>query len=195
MVTVQHRHEQESPHNRILNFMVYSFPEPELPGGRVMAEGNATMPAPKQPVSSRGAYWGSELFGVVNREASRLYDGVCSLIWTTGSRDLPIEIIENDTRFELTAELPGLDAGDIEVELHNRQLTITAEKKMKPGPERKEVCVSERRYGSFTRTVPLREGVDAEKIEAIFANGILTVVMPKTTEALQPPRKIHVQAR
>jgi HSP20 family protein len=159
-----------------------------------MSEGNATLPAQKTTSSQHGSFWDWELFGTINREANRLYDGVCSLVWTDGRRELAIDIIENDTQFELTAELPGLDAGDIDVELQNRQLTITAEKKMKAAEE-KEICVSERRYGSFTRMVQLQEGVDAEKIEAVFANGILTVVMPKTTEAQQPPRKIDVQTR
>jgi len=55
--------------------------------------------------------------------------------------------------------------------------------------------LSERRFGSFQRSFQLPEGIDAGRIEANFAKGVLTVKLPKTTEAKQAERKISVQAK
>ncbi len=158
-----------------------------------MAEENAAMPPCGEQLSSSSSLRDWEILGIINREANRLYESAFDLIRGERPCELPIDIVEHDAKFELTAELPGMAADDIEVAISHRLLTITGEKKMRAGAERG--VVSERRYGAFKRSVPLQDSVDTGRIEAVFANGILTVILPKTEEARQPPRRIPVRAQ
>lgn len=104
-----------------------------------------------------------------------------------------VDIAENDKEFEVTAELPGLDEKDVEVNLSNGNLTIKGERKEETKEREKDYYLSERRYGSFARSFPLPDGVNADKIEASFAKGVLTIKLPKTAEA-QAERKIPIKA-
>ena len=76
-----------------------------------------------------------------------------------------IDIVEKDTAFEITAELPGLDVKDIDVRLANGMLTIKGEKREEKEEKTKDRYVSERRYGSFRRSLQVPGSVDADKIE------------------------------
>jgi HSP20 family protein len=102
-----------------------------------------------------------------------------------------VDIVERDKDYMITAEMPGVAAKDVEVHLSNERLNIKGEKTQ--SAERKGVFISERRYGSFQRTFRVPEGVDRNKIEAVFANGVLTVTLPKTAEAIKNERTIDVK--
>lgn len=104
-----------------------------------------------------------------------------------------IDVTESDKSYEITAELPGMDEKNIEVNVISGGVTIKGEKKDEKEQKAKDRYVSERRYGSFERYLRLPDGVDAGKIEASFKNGILTVALPKTSEA-QQPKNIEVKA-
>jgi HSP20 family protein len=67
-------------------------------------------------------------------------------------------------------------------------------KKEETEVKKKDYYVSERRYGSFERYFGLPEGVDVDKIEATFKDGVLKMILPKTAEAQQPAKKIEVKA-
>jgi HSP20 family protein len=90
---------------------------------------------------------------------------------------------------KITAELPGLEQKDIEVELANGVLAIRGEKKTET--EDKERLFSERTYGRFERRIPVDE-VEQDKINASFKNGVLTVTLPKSPAAQQKVRRIAV---
>ena len=94
-----------------------------------------------------------------------------------------IDIVEKDKALEVTAELPGLDAKDIDVQLADGMLTIKGEKQEEKEEKTKDRYVSERRYGSFRRTLQVPGSVDVEKIEASYKSGVLTVTLPKSPEA------------
>jgi HSP20 family protein len=94
----------------------------------------------------------------------------------------------------ITAELPGIDQKNVEVNVANGAITIKGEKKEETEEKKKDYYVSERRYGSFERYFGLPDGVDADKIEATFKNGVLKVTLPKTAEAQQAAKKIEVKA-
>lgn len=106
-----------------------------------------------------------------------------------------MDIVEKDKAFEVTAELPGLDAKDIEVQLANGMLTIKGEKQEEKEEKTKDRYVSERRYGSFRRTLQVPGSVDAEKIEASYKSGVLTVTLPKSPEAQKKEKTIPVNAK
>lgn len=104
-----------------------------------------------------------------------------------------VDVTETDDELRITAELPGMEQKDVEIELSGNQLTVRGEKKEEREETRKDYHISERRYGSFRRSLQLPDTVDAEKIDAEMKNGVLTVVLPKTAEAKAKSRKISVR--
>lgn len=114
------------------------------------------------------------------------------------SGDWPIapamDLVEKDKEYEVTAELPGIDEKNIEIKLANHVLTIKGEKNEEKEEKDKDYHLPERRYGSFQRSFQLPAGVDADKIDASFAKGVLTIKLPKTAEAQKAEKKITVKA-
>ena len=112
-----------------------------------------------------------------------------------GASWLPaVNVEETGDELVLTAEVPGMSAEDIDIELENNVLTIRGEKKYarEENEEEKRHHLWERRYGSFQRSFTLPRTVRGETIAAEYQNGILTVRMPKSAEAKS--RKIPVGA-
>lgn len=105
-----------------------------------------------------------------------------------------VDIAEGEKAYEISAELPGMDEKNIEVKVANGGLTIKGEKQEQKEEKEKNYYLSERRFGSFERYFRLPEGVDADKIEATFKKGVLTVNLPKKPEAQKPSKKIEVKA-
>ncbi|HZR72482.1 Hsp20/alpha crystallin family protein [Bradyrhizobium sp.] len=106
-----------------------------------------------------------------------------------------MDIVDKDNAFEITAELPGLDAKNIELSLSDNVLTVKGEKNEEKEEKTKDRYVSERRYGSFRRSVQLPAGVDAGKIEANYKSGILTVTLPKSAEAQKKQTVIPITTK
>jgi HSP20 family protein len=104
-----------------------------------------------------------------------------------------VDIAEKDNEYEITAELPGMDESNIDVKFADGVLTIKGEKKEEKEEKRKDYYLSERRYGSFQRSFPVPESVDANRIEAKFVNGVLTVKLPKSPEAQKNEKKIAIK--
>ena len=106
-----------------------------------------------------------------------------------------LDVIDKENEVKLVADLPGLTEEDIDVQVTDSTLTISGEKKEEIEEDDKEGerYVSERRFGSFVRRIPLPDGIDLDGIDASFKNGVLTVHLPKTPEAQNPARKIKVR--
>jgi HSP20 family protein len=104
------------------------------------------------------------------------------------------DVAETDSALEVSVELPGLDRNEVDVSLTDSALTIKGEKKREREESKKGYHLSERSYGSFYRAIPLPSGVDTDKASAEFKNGVLTVTLPKTQEALSNVKKIEVKA-
>ena len=100
-----------------------------------------------------------------------------------------IEVSETDKEVQVTAELPGLEQKDIDLELTNGVLAIRGEKKTET--EDKDRLFSERYYGRFERRIPVDE-VEEDKVSASFKNGVLTVTLPKSPSAQQKVRRISI---
>jgi len=105
-----------------------------------------------------------------------------------------IDIVEKDNAFEVTAELPGLDANNIDLQLADGVLTIKGEKSEQKEETTKDRYVSERRYGSFRRALRLPDSVDPDKIEASYKSGVLTVTLPKSAQAKEKQKAIPIKA-
>jgi HSP20 family protein len=107
----------------------------------------------------------------------------------------PVDVVEKENAFELTAELPGLDAKNIELSLSDDVLTIKGEKTEEKEEKTKDRYVSERRYGSFRRSLQLPASVDPAKIEASYRSGVLSVKLPKSEEARKKPTVIPITSK
>lgn len=94
-----------------------------------------------------------------------------------------IEITETKEALTISAELPGIEAKDLQVTLEDGILTLRGEKRHEMEQKDEHLFRSERHYGSFVRGIRLPVNVDGPKVTAAFKNGVLTVVMPKTAEA------------
>lgn len=94
-----------------------------------------------------------------------------------------VDVVETDKEIKVSAELPGMDENDIELRLDDNVLTIRGEKKQEKEEKDKNYYRAERVYGTFQRAIVLPAEVDADKAEALFKNGVLTVRFPKTTES------------
>jgi HSP20 family protein len=105
-----------------------------------------------------------------------------------------VDIVEKNSEFEITADLPGLDEKNVEVKVANSALVIKGEKKEEKEENQKDYYVKERRFGSFERSFRIPEQVATDKIEAQFKKGVLTVTLPKKAEAQQPAQTIQVKA-
>ncbi len=105
-----------------------------------------------------------------------------------------MDVVRNEGELIVAAELPGIDVEkDIEITLYDDYLTIKGEKSEDKEVTEDDRYIRERRFGSFVRTIPLPEGVSADKIAAEYTDGVLTVkvALPEESEPLEP-RKIPV---
>jgi len=90
-----------------------------------------------------------------------------------------------------TFELPGLKKEDVNIDVHNNMLTVSGESKSSSEHDENGYAVRERRFGKFSRSIPLPQGVKNEDIKASLENGVLSVSFPKTTPE-QAPKKISI---
>jgi len=106
----------------------------------------------------------------------------------------PVDIAEDDHNITLQAEIPGVKMEDLKITLENNVLTITGERKFKEEEKKENYHRIERRYGKFTRSFTLPTGVDAEKVNAVFENGVLNITLPKREEFKPKQITIGVKA-
>ncbi len=158
-----------------------------------------------KPVAQQDEIATRHPFAALRHEVDRLFDDFDRGLWATPFRRSlfavypftakpAVDATESDNAYQITAELPGLDEKDVEVKVANGGVTITGSKQEEKEEKDKSYHLKERRFGSFERYFAVPDGVDAEKIEALFKNGVLTVTMPKKPEARKVAKKIEVKA-
>ncbi|WP_157016687.1 MULTISPECIES: Hsp20/alpha crystallin family protein [Phyllobacteriaceae] len=174
-----------------------------------MAEAATKLPVKSEKSTTPAEGWAP--FESLRREIDRLFDDFHPLGWRLPSRavldlEMPkfsraawqvapaMDLVEKEKEYEITAELPGIDEKNVEIKLSNHTLTIKGEKKEEKEEKEKDYYLSERRYGSFQRSFRVPDGVDADRIEATFTKGVLTVRLPKTAQAQKADKKIEVKA-
>lgn len=102
-----------------------------------------------------------------------------------------IEVFENDTQYDISADLPQVSREDVKVVVENDSLIVSGERKQPDVTEGAKVHRSERSYGTFRRTFNLPEDADTEAVNASFKDGVLTVSIAKS-EA-KKPKNIEVR--
>lgn len=107
----------------------------------------------------------------------------------TGS--MAVDVHENEDAYLIEAELPGVKAEDIQINLHDGRLTIEVETTREDKQESERSLVQERFYGKMTRTFTLPQSVKMDKVEAEYSDGVLKLNLPKAEES--KPRQISVK--
>jgi HSP20 family protein len=126
------------------------------------------------------------------RDVDRLFDAFFG-----GERDsrrwVPqMDLIEAEDHFVLKADLPGLSEGDVSIEVQDGTLTISGERDAEHEAHERGWYRIERSFGSFSRSLTLPDGVDADGIQARFDRGVLEVRIPKPEE--RKPRRVEIKA-
>ncbi|EPQ60766.1 HSP20-like chaperone [Gloeophyllum trabeum ATCC 11539] len=117
-----------------------------------------------------------------------------SQVSRTGSAGGPLrprmDLHEDEKANVVTAtfELPGLRKEDVQIDVHNNMLSVSGESKISSERDENGYAVRERRYGKFSRTIPLPQGIKPEDIKASMENGVLSVTFPKTTPEMAPKK-------
>jgi HSP20 family protein len=101
-----------------------------------------------------------------------------------------VDLVEADRHLILKADLPGLSEDDVQIEVQDNVLTISGERTAESEERKEGYYRLERAFGSFSRSLTLPEGVDAEKIEATFDSGVLEVKIPKPEEV--KPKRVSI---
>lgn len=115
--------------------------------------------------------------------------------WLIGNNTEPyVDIIENGKSFKIKAELPGLNAKDVDVSLSDSALTISGEKQEDKLEEGDNYIRRECHCGSFSRTIALPEEADLDNASASFDQNVLTIEVPKKAEAKSKTRKLNIES-
>jgi len=142
--------------------------------------------------------WPLEHWSSLRDEIDRLFDAPLGL-WTGAEGSQPflggwcpaIDVYEDKDNLYVRAEVPGMKREDINLSLHEGVLTLSGERKERDARDSEQVYRSERFVGRFQRSLTLASPVDAEKVKAVYQDGILAVTLPKTEAA--KPKQIQVK--
>lgn len=130
----------------------------------------------------------SDIYGAVRREIERAFDDYgrnWPAIKDLSKRGLhvKVDVSETDASIDVKAEIPGVDAKDIDIKLQDNILTIKGEKKQEKEDTKKDYHITERTYGSFSRSFTLPADVEVSKVAATFTNGMLNITLPKSHDS------------
>lgn len=128
------------------------------------------------------------LQGDMNRLFDRFFEGRTA----NGSRRWipPMDLVETEDHLVLRGDLPGLAEDDVDIEIKDNVLTVSGERKTENEEKNEGYFRVERAFGSFSRSLTLPPGVDADKVEAKFDKGVLEVLIPKPAEA--KPTRVQI---
>jgi len=130
-------------------------------------------------------------FESLRNEINRLFENPLAGVSENFNTWAPaLDLYEDKDNLVATAELPGMKKEEIEISLHEGNLTIAGERKVEKQYGEKETQRSERFFGRFQRTIALPKTVDANGVKAAYKDGVLTVTLPKSPEA--KPKQIAV---
>ena len=141
-------------------------------------------------------------FFSLRQEMDRLFEGFSrdwrlpAALGGSGLLSPKVNIAETEAGLEVTAELPGIEPGDIALDVADGVLTIKAEHKSEKEEkdEKKHYHLVERSTGSFLRRFALPFEVDEDKVDAAFDKGVLTIKVPRSVRPEKQPRKIDIKA-
>ena len=137
-------------------------------------------------------------FGSLQERINRMFDDTIRTLYPTDGEELEkgtwapaVDIYETNDSFVVSADLPGLNKDEIQIDLKDDTLTLKGEKKFEEKVSKDNYIRVERAYGSYVRSFTLPQNVDPEKIKAKYKEGVLEVTIPKKEDAR--PKQIKVE--
>ncbi len=127
------------------------------------------------------------------------FDGILQSLWNESARPSDaafaprINIAETETHFEVSADLPGVPADEVDVSVHEGQLVISGKREDVTEESGKTFHRVERRTGEFHRAIRLPEDVDQQNISAEYVDGVLSVTLPKSEKP--KPTRVEVKTQ
>jgi HSP20 family protein len=103
-----------------------------------------------------------------------------------------VEMFQRDSELVIRVDLPGMESGDIRVDIADDAITIQGEREQEEEDQRGGVYRSERRYGAFLRVIPLPEGAITEQATATFRNGVLEITLPVPPDQATRGRRLEI---
>ncbi len=156
-----------------------------IPWGRQTSSNQAPVPYRESEMTP--------FFGL-RREIDRLFDDMFRMpsLASVGSISWPsVEVSDSEREVRISAEIPGLSEKDVEITVHDGVLTLRGEKRSET--EHRDRGYSERWYGRFERRIALPSGIEEDRAEASFRDGVLIVILPKSAGATSG-RRIPINA-
>ena len=137
-------------------------------------------------------------FDRMSKEMDRLWDfflegGLRRRTEEAGEWLPSLNVAETKNELVVKAEVPGMDFKDIDISLSDGVLTIKGEKKQEKEEKEADYHLVERSYGVFTRSIPLPQEVESDKISASYKDGVLKVMLPKSEETKKKEIRIKVE--
>jgi HSP20 family protein len=131
-------------------------------------------------------------FGQLRREMQRMFDAFDGVREPRASVFPPMNVTQDNDNFYVRAEMPGIAAKDLAISALRNRVSIAGKREIPAERERVSYHRTERAQGEFNRTVALPSEVAADKVEARYSDGVLTLTLPKAEEA--KPRQITVKS-
>jgi len=132
-------------------------------------------------------------FRDLQREVGRLFESLEPLHqWRMGRHFPTINLYDTGESYLLSAQLPGINPDELDLSITGETLTLRGERKRPEGVADESYRRQERQFGRWTRTISLPDRVDSNLVSAKFAQGLLTITLPKAESA--KPRQISVKA-
>ncbi len=128
-------------------------------------------------------------FGRLGSEMDRFFSGAVA---ERGSDFPPVNLWTKGDEVVLTTEIPGIDPDKVDISVAGKTVTIKGSRKAEPVKEDEVYHRRERWYGDFTKTLELPFTIEADKVQARFARGVLSVVLTKAE--VEKPRKIRIKS-
>lgn len=140
-----------------------------------------------------------EPFARLRNEVDRLFEDF-PMRWpqlgrfTSGLLVPAVEMTETSKNYKISVEVPGIDAAQIDMHVHDGAIFISGEKKAERDEEEKGYSYSERSYGSFERRIELPRGSDPQGIKAKVRDGVLLITLPKKPGEAGKKQRIRIEA-
>lgn len=106
-----------------------------------------------------------------------------------------VDVVEEDDRFLLRADLPGLTEDEVDVEVSDDVLTVSGKHEETAEEKKKDYLRRERRYGSFSRSMALPHGIEADDVDARFDKGVLEVAIPKPKTEEKKEKTVKIKPK
>ncbi len=162
-----------------------------------------TVPVQRQDLAVRHDHPLFQLHTEIDRLFDRAFQGFRFPSWMMDSSLVPsvrsewlkptLDLAATEREYTISLELPGVEAGDVRLEIMNDTLKISGEKRQEKEEKDKDFYRMERSYGSFQRVLSLPEDADQDSINAVFKNGVMTITVPRKSVPQADVKQIEIK--